>query len=323
MADAEPVERQEGFGTGATPCEYFYFNGSRIARRDATGNVRYFFSDHLGSIGRIEAFLADGTPSTVERSEYYPYGGEMVLYDGDVNAYKFTGKERDPETTLNPLDNFIARHYSGNFGRFMQPDEPFVDQLEEDPQSWNLYTYVRNNPLAYTDPTGRTCQTNADDGTVYDDGDGKGCDQVDKENAEAEPNVTVTAQAPSILESTVQMTLDDIGWGVNYVLEQTAGAWMGSFLEASSSKDPLVFALAVGSMVSGGKGSGGKGALRLGARKSAQRWANQLKKRGWTMDQIKEAVEQGQRFPAPNKVNPGNTATRYVHPTSGKSVIVR
>jgi hypothetical protein len=40
-------------------------------------------------------------------------------------------------------------------GRFTSPDLPFADQHTGDPQSWNLYSYTLNNPLRYTDPTGR------------------------------------------------------------------------------------------------------------------------------------------------------------------------
>lgn len=47
-----------------------------------------------------------------------------------------------------------------------------------------------------------------------------------------------------------------------------------------------------------------------------------MQHRGWTPDQITEAVEHGQQFPAVNNVNPANGATRYVHPTTGRSVVV-
>jgi RHS repeat-associated protein len=62
-----------------------------------------------------------------------------------------TSKERDIETGL---DYFLARYYSSTQGRFTSADEPFADQGEEDPQSWNLYLYAGNNPLLFTDPMG-------------------------------------------------------------------------------------------------------------------------------------------------------------------------
>jgi hypothetical protein len=48
----------------------------------------------------------------------------------------------------------------------MSPDLPGVDQDPLSPQSWSLYSYVRNNPLRYVDPTGRKCENgyNADTG---------------------------------------------------------------------------------------------------------------------------------------------------------------
>jgi RHS repeat-associated protein len=65
-----------------------------------------------------------------------------------------TGKERDQETGL---DYFGARYYGGALGRFGSPDKPLNDQSASDPQSWNLYGYVRNNPLTYTDADGQVC----------------------------------------------------------------------------------------------------------------------------------------------------------------------
>jgi len=53
------------------------------------------------------------------------------------------------------LDYFLARYYSSAQGRFTSADAPFADQSLDDPQSWNLYTYVRNNPLRSIDPDGR------------------------------------------------------------------------------------------------------------------------------------------------------------------------
>jgi hypothetical protein len=44
--------------------------------------------------------------------------------------------------------------------------------------------------------------------------------------------------------------------------------------------------------------------------------------RGWTPDQITEAIQKGQTFPAINHIDPSHFATRYVHPTTRRSVVV-
>jgi RHS repeat-associated protein len=82
-----------------------------------------------------------------------------VAYVYDV-AHKFTAKERDPESNL---DNFGARYFSSQMGRFMSADPSGVAfSNPANPQSWNLYSYVQNNPLSAVDPDGRQC--------VWDDG---------------------------------------------------------------------------------------------------------------------------------------------------------
>jgi RHS repeat-associated protein len=67
-----------------------------------------------------------------------------------------TGKERDSESGN---DYFGARYYSSAMGRFMSPDwaakaEPVPYAKLDNPQTLNLYAYMRNNPLGGTDPDG-------------------------------------------------------------------------------------------------------------------------------------------------------------------------
>lgn len=129
--------------------EYVFFNGKRIARRDvSTGDVYYYFSDHLGSADTVTS--ASGTIE--EQSDYYPFGGEVVVFGSDPNTYKFTGKQRDTETGN---DYFGARYYSSSFGRFLTVDKIITTPARlSDPQRLNLYDYSRSNPLSYIDVNG-------------------------------------------------------------------------------------------------------------------------------------------------------------------------
>jgi RHS repeat-associated protein len=73
------------------------------------------------------------------------------LYDGDVRS-RCTGKERDTESGL---DYFPARMYGSSMGRFMSPDPSGLYMADPaNPQQLNLYAYVGNNPLRFTDPLG-------------------------------------------------------------------------------------------------------------------------------------------------------------------------
>ena len=55
------------------------------------------------------------------------------------------------------LDYFWARYSVARWGDSAVPDKPLGDQSPGSPQSWNLYSYVRNNPLSNTDPSGEDC----------------------------------------------------------------------------------------------------------------------------------------------------------------------
>jgi RHS repeat-associated protein len=69
---------------------------------------------------------------------------------------RFTGKERDAESGN---DYFFACYYSSAMGRFLSPDwsskiEPVPYSKLDDPQTLNLYAYLRNNPLGGVDADG-------------------------------------------------------------------------------------------------------------------------------------------------------------------------
>jgi RHS repeat-associated protein len=67
----------------------------------------------------------------------------------------FTGKERDTESGN---DYFGARYYASSMGRFLSPDPSGAAfSAPSDPQSWNMYSYVQNNPLINVDPDGLDC----------------------------------------------------------------------------------------------------------------------------------------------------------------------
>jgi RHS repeat-associated protein len=141
---------EETAGNGTLVSEYIFFNGKRIARRDADNTVKFYFSDNLGSASVITDSQGDMPP--LAESDYYPYGGEISITSGESNHDKFIGKERDSESGL---DSMGARYFGSSLGRFMQADPIYIARHRMiDPQLFNLYQYGRNNPLRYTDVTG-------------------------------------------------------------------------------------------------------------------------------------------------------------------------
>jgi RHS repeat-associated protein len=144
---------------GTLKSEYVFFDGERVARKNFAGgttSVAYYFSDDL----KTASIITDASGTITAESDYYPWGGELQFVANDSNDYKFTGKKRDLE---NGLDYFGARYYSNGLGRFVTPDWaakpaaiPYA--VLGDPQTLNLYTYVRNIPTTNADPDGHQAQ---------------------------------------------------------------------------------------------------------------------------------------------------------------------
>ncbi len=178
--------------SGTISEEYVHLNGRRFLRMDRpSGTVHLYFSDLVGSARLVTDI--NGNPQ--KQSDYYPYGGEIVISGSDGNRYKFAGKERDSESNL---DYFETRHYASTMGRFMQPDVPFADQDTGNPQSWNMYSYVHNNPLRYTDPTGNACVQGSNGEWHNDNSGGESCADVDRNNQNAQASAQATATAPLV-----------------------------------------------------------------------------------------------------------------------------
>jgi len=82
-------------------------------------------------------------------AEYTPYGSLSAHTGTATVAHKFTGQRQD---AASGLVLFPGRIYDPTLGRFLQAD-PFV-QDPADPQMLNRYSYVRNNPVNFVDPSG-------------------------------------------------------------------------------------------------------------------------------------------------------------------------
>jgi RHS repeat-associated protein len=105
--------------------------------------------DHADQIGSTRLLTA-GTGWPVASDTYNPYGQGPTP---GVNHYLFTGKERDTESGL---DYFGARYYGSSMGRWMSPDPGKISAAHlANPQKWNKYNYVLNNPLSMFDPDGQ------------------------------------------------------------------------------------------------------------------------------------------------------------------------
>jgi RHS repeat-associated protein len=127
--------------------KYYYLGSSRVAMRrsTATGSeVTYLHVDHLGTV----SVATNASAQVLARTLNLPYGGVRWASGVMPTDYGFTGQK---DTGLG-LVYLHARYYSGWVGRFISADT-VVPELGN-PPSLNRFSYVRNNPVKYTDPTG-------------------------------------------------------------------------------------------------------------------------------------------------------------------------
>ena len=124
--------------------KYYYAGATRVA--ESSGGVLYYLlTDHLGST----ALTLDSSGVRVTELRYYPYGGVRYNPGGQVTTSRFTGQRWDSGTAVY---FYQSRWYDPLIGRFLAADT--IVPQPQDPQSLNRYSYVGNQPLRFTDPTG-------------------------------------------------------------------------------------------------------------------------------------------------------------------------
>ena len=123
------------------------FGGGRIVGTvDDETEVRYFLTDHLGS---VRAVVNSGC-EVLERNDYQPFGKRWVTPSMPVsdNRDRFNGKEDQSFAGL-PFSDYGARMYDYERGRWLTQD-----RFAEKYYSIGQYNYCAGNPVNYIDIKG-------------------------------------------------------------------------------------------------------------------------------------------------------------------------
>ncbi|HXQ35342.1 MAG TPA: RHS repeat-associated core domain-containing protein, partial [Anaerolineales bacterium] len=138
------VDKTSGGSVTRTVTYYPVAGAMRI-----NSTLYYILKDHLGSA----SVVTDASGTILGENRYYPFG-ETRLSTGSILTDKlYTGQR---EMTGLGIYHYGARFYSPKLGRFLSPDT--IVPGAANPQNLNRFSYVRNNPLRYTDPTGHMDQ---------------------------------------------------------------------------------------------------------------------------------------------------------------------
>ncbi len=119
--------------------------GTLVDERTPSGAYYYLF-DGLGSI----VGLTDSNGTLVSTYQYDPYGNLTSSTGSVANPWRFAGGYFDSSTGLY---KFGTRYYDSAIGRWTQQD-PLRGSLA-DPTSLNRYLYVSDDPVNFTDPSGK------------------------------------------------------------------------------------------------------------------------------------------------------------------------
>ncbi len=165
MSGYEKIVHSGGTMDGKTEHKYYIGGVALLIETETEGQsgktskTHYMHKDHLGSVIAI----SDDSGNALKRFRYDPFGKQHEITDYSANSYTFapvtarlgltqkgfTGHEMIHSVGIIHMN---GRIYDADIGRFMQADAYI--QAPKNMQSMNRYSYVLNNPLSYTDPSG-------------------------------------------------------------------------------------------------------------------------------------------------------------------------
>src|SRR5216683_4054930 len=146
FAGSKVIAEYDNGATVASPSREYIYSRAQLLAKIESGATTYFHADHLSA-----RLLTDLSGNTLGQRGHYPFG-ETWYETGTTTKFKFTTYERDGESGN---DYAMARFNINRLGRFSSPD-PIAGSIG-DPQSLNRYTYVKNYPIGFVDPSGLDC----------------------------------------------------------------------------------------------------------------------------------------------------------------------
>jgi RHS repeat-associated protein len=275
---------------------YVYGLGLLYEANQADATKTYHF-DQVGST----LLRTNDSGNVIGKAEYSAYGIPTVI-EGDMTTPFLYNGQAGVQTDSNGLLNMRARYYSPYLMRFLNADPIGFSGGS------NWFAYADGNPISLSDPFGLCAESG-------------------------------WQSAKNFGQGLLDYTWSDLG---NDTLGVTRGlgqkfpilADMENFvgevnrnmpLEALGPNPAMFFK---GLLLKGAQAAQTEGAVAddaikwiWGQNKGVEKSIRQMDQRGWVPQQVTEALQTGQQFPATNLVNKANEAIRYVHPQTGQSVV--
>jgi RHS repeat-associated protein len=151
----EPVQGNgRRLGEAGLACPRRGYAGGRHLATYSGGTSGTTYFNHVDWLG-TERARTTVTGALYETCTSLPFGDGLSCSGSDPSPLHFTGLQRDWETVT---DHAWFRQYSSLQGRWLTPDPAGLNAVNPtNPQSWNRYSYVLDDPLDYVDPTGTNC----------------------------------------------------------------------------------------------------------------------------------------------------------------------